>query len=94
MTDEEQIARLRVDIDSIDNKLVELLNERARLALKIGIAKGGKDIVRPDREQAVMNNISAANKGPLADEGLQEIFKKIISICRQIQFNRDHKTNI
>ena len=47
MSDEEKIARLRVKIDAIDIQLVELLNERARLALLVGIAKGGRNIVRP-----------------------------------------------
>lgn len=89
MSDEAKIAKLRVAIDAIDAKLVELMNERARLALNIGIAKGGKNIVRPAREQAVLQNISAANKGPLSDEGIQEIFKKIIAVCRQIQYNRE-----
>jgi chorismate mutase-like protein len=89
MSDEAKIAALRVNIDAIDTKLVDLMNERARLALQIGIAKGGKNIVRPAREQTVMANISAANKGPLSDEGIQEIFKKIIAVCRQIQYNRE-----
>jgi len=89
MSDEAKIAGLRVEIDAIDTKLVDLINERARLALQIGIAKGGKNIVRPARETTVMHNIALANKGPLANEGLQEIFKKIIAVCRQIQYNRE-----
>jgi chorismate mutase / prephenate dehydratase len=89
MSDEAKIAALRVEIDAIDTKLVNLVNERARLALQIGIAKGGKNIVRPAREQTVMQNIAAANKGPLADVGLQEIFSKIIAVCRQIQYNKE-----
>jgi chorismate mutase/prephenate dehydratase len=89
MSDEQKIAQLRVTIDDIDVKLVDMLNERARLALQVGIAKGGKSIVRPAREATVMQNIAQANKGPLANEGLQEIFKKIIAVCRQIQYNKE-----
>ncbi|HEV7454115.1 MAG TPA: chorismate mutase [Candidatus Saccharimonadales bacterium] len=89
MSDEKKIAQLRVEIDGIDTKLVDMLNERARLALAIGIAKNGKNIVRPAREETVMRNVAKANKGPLADEGLYEIFKKIIAVCRQIQYNKE-----
>jgi chorismate mutase len=54
----------------------------------VGIAKGGKQIRRPGREAEVLKNIAAANQGPLADEGLEAIFKTIISVCRTIQYTK------
>jgi len=89
MSDEQKIAQLRVKVDAIDEQLVELMNERARLALQIGIAKGGKNIVRPIREATIMRHVAHANHGPLADEALHEIFKTIIAVCRQIQYNKE-----
>ena len=88
MGEESKLTELREKIDAIDLKMVELLNERARLALQVGIAKGGKNIVRPAREAEVLKNISEANQGPLADEGLQAIFTKIIEVCRTIQYTK------
>lgn len=89
MSDEAKIARLRVHIDTIDKQLVALLNERARLSLQIGIAKGGRNIIRPARETTVYNNISTWNTGPLSDEALFEVYKKIIGVCRLIQYNKE-----
>jgi chorismate mutase/prephenate dehydratase len=88
MGEEEKLPDLREKIDAIDLQIAGLLNERARLALKVGIAKGGKNIVRPEREAEVLENVVASNKGPLADEGMQAIFTKIIEVCRTIQYNK------
>jgi chorismate mutase/prephenate dehydratase len=85
---EEQLADLRKKIDTIDTQLLELLNERARLALQVGIAKGGKNIHRPEREAEVLRQIAKANKGPLANEAVQQLFKDIIEVCRMIQYNK------
>lgn len=88
MTEEDKLNQLRERIDAIDLKMAELLSERARLALKVGIAKGGKNIVRPEREAEVLRNIGKANKGPLSEEGMQAIFRKIIEVCRTIQYTK------
>lgn len=88
MSDDQKIAQLRVSIDAIDVQLVELLNERARVALKIGIAKGGVNIDRPVREEQVLYNVATANKGPLSDEALHQIFRRVITVCRTIQHNK------
>jgi chorismate mutase len=49
------IADWRKQIDAIDRKLVELLNERARVAHEIGRLKKQKElpIYEPDRERVV-----------------------------------------
>ena len=88
MTEEDKLVELRQKIDAVDLKLATLINERARLALEVGIAKGNKNIVRPEREAEVMHNITISNKGPLSDEGMQAIFRKIIEVCRTIQYTK------
>jgi chorismate mutase/prephenate dehydratase len=85
MTDEHKLVALRVHIDDIDKQLVVLLNERARLALQVGIAKGGSQVYRPEREAQVLANVCSTSDGPLSDDGLQTIFKTIITVCRTIQ---------
>jgi chorismate mutase / prephenate dehydratase len=88
VVDEQKLAKVRQQIDTIDNKLVELLNERARLALEAGFAKDGKDIRQPERESAVLYHVKKASKGPLSGEGMETIFNAIIHVCRTIQFNK------
>ena len=50
-------------IDEIDQKLVELLNERSRCALEIGKLKQAANLplYQPDRENEVLANAERAN---------------------------------
>jgi chorismate mutase/prephenate dehydratase len=89
MNDVGNLTDLRKQIDAVDEQLVVLLNERARLALEVGIAKGRQtEVYQPTREAAVLQHVVAVNKGPLSGEGIQAIFRNIIEICRTIQYNK------
>jgi chorismate mutase len=81
------IADWRKQIDELDRKLVELLNQRAEAAHEIGKLKraAGMEIYEPDREQTVFDNVSQANPGPLPDHDLLNIYERIMDIMRQIQ---------
>jgi chorismate mutase len=59
------LDELRNRIDEIDNQLVELLNERARVVVQIGEQKSrtGGQIYAPDREKRVLESIVKSNKG-------------------------------
>jgi chorismate mutase/prephenate dehydratase len=85
MIDEQKLTEFRQQIDDIDAKLVVLLNERARIALQVGIVKGDRAIYRPEREAQVLANVSAKSEGPLSNNGIETIFKAIITVCRTIQ---------
>jgi len=82
-----EITDWRKQIDEIDPKIVELLNQRATAAREIGRIKRNLDmpIREIDRERLVLRNISRANRGPLADTDLHLIFERIIEIMRNIQ---------
>jgi chorismate mutase/prephenate dehydratase len=77
----QQLSRLRQRIDSLDEQLVKLVNERARIALQVGAAK--KDVVKfsPSREAEVIAHVKAVNAGPLADAVLEAIMRDVISGC-------------
>ncbi|MCA1808554.1 MAG: chorismate mutase, partial [Lentisphaerae bacterium] len=72
---------LRRRIDRLDRELVELLNRRARVVLRIGEIKNtdSKDVYVPAREKEVLDNVLALNRGPLTDEALQAIYREIMS---------------
>ena len=80
-----ELAKLRLEIDGLDTRLVALLNERAAVALRIGAAKRGAPIYDPARERAVLQGIAAKNRGPLADNDLLDVYERIIAACRSIQ---------
>jgi chorismate mutase len=81
------IADWRKKIDEIDQKLVELISQRAAAAHEIGKLKrdNGSPIYEPDRESAVIKNVLQANPGPLPDSDLKRIYERIMDVMRQIQ---------
>ena len=90
MTKEEARAKLeeyRVLIDSVDQRLVALLNERTQVVEQIGRVKRSTDlpIYEPRREEQVFANISQSNVGPLGEDALRRIFERIIDEMRKIQ---------
>lgn len=83
----DDLARCREDIDSIDVRLVQLLNQRTQVVEEIGRIKQNLTlgIYEPKREEQVFANIRNHNRGPLPPESLQRIFERIIDEMRTIQ---------
>jgi chorismate mutase/prephenate dehydratase len=80
-----ELGAIRGQIDAIDVRLHELLNERARLAQAVGISKHADghvvDFYRPEREAEVLRMARERNRGPLADEEILRLFREIMSAC-------------
>lgn len=87
------IEEWRNKIDEIDQKLVELLNERSRCAIEIGKLKRMMKarIYDPERERDVIDRVRGVNGGPLDDKGLQHLFERIIDECRRIEGKESEK---
>jgi chorismate mutase-like protein len=83
----QKLKENRKELDLLDQKLLTLLNQRLRIALKIGkIKKGiGKRIYDPEREKEILDRLRRKNKGPLNEEDLKKIFGTILKVCRQSQ---------
>ena len=79
------LSNIRDSIDSIDERIHALLNERARFAQLVGISKSatGKavDFYRPEREADVLRRALKRNAGPLRDEEIARLFREIMSAC-------------
>ena len=76
----------RKKIDDIDKKILNMLNERAKLAIQIGKAKQNSSAVYvPSRETEVINSLAKNNKGPLNKQDIFYIYKEIISVCRGLE---------
>ncbi len=59
------LEELRKKIDQIDERLIELMNERAQVVIEIGKAKSGGPVYAPDREKKVLARLTELNKGNL-----------------------------
>lgn len=81
------ISDWRKKIDELDQRLVELLNDRAAAAKAIGVLKRNTQmpIYEPDREREIFENVRQRNGGPLPDRELVQIFERIIDVMRMIQ---------
>jgi chorismate mutase/prephenate dehydratase len=84
---ETELSKLRLEIDAIDERLVELFNQRARCVLQIGRYKQQKQqaVYEPRREEAVLANVARSNRGPLPDEELAAIYTAILASMRRLQ---------
>ena len=75
------LKKLRHKIDTSDEKIVRLLNERAELTLAIGKIKHkkGLSIYAPNREKEIYQKLKKINKGPLNSKSIQAIYREIMS---------------
>lgn len=81
------ISDWRRQIDEIDRKLVELLNQRSRCALEIGKLKQKEKLplYQPEREREVLENAERINSGPLTDAAVRRLFERIIDEARSAE---------
>ena len=79
---------LRKDLDRIDEVLVRLLNERARVACEVGRLKKeqGVEVYQPEREKQVLAHVrNVAVEGPLGPEAIGRLFERIIDEARRLE---------
>jgi len=81
----EQLKQHRDQIDAIDEQVLKLVNERAKLARQIGSLKDDGVIYRPEREAQVLRRLQANNQGPLSAEAVANIFRSVMSNCRALE---------
>ena len=88
MTDDARasIDALRTRIDGIDDRIVELLNERAALALEIRALKpnAGMALYDPKREEEIFARLAGVNAGPLYADNVREIYAAILHVMKEL----------
>ncbi|AXK48162.1 chorismate mutase [Aliarcobacter trophiarum LMG 25534] len=90
MANEEALIEIRKGLDSIDNKLLDLLDERMKLVHKVGKikAQSGGAIYRPEREKSIidrLDNINQKNGGLLNRSAIEALFLEIFAISRNLE---------
>jgi len=85
------ITGLRKKIDLVDGKILQLLNERAVIARRIGLLKKGNNLSvhHSKREEEILTRMLKANKGPLSGRDIRKIYLLIIEACRELQRGGD-----
>lgn len=83
------LSELREQIDAIDAKILQLINERANCALEVAktkLAQGETgSFYRPDRESLVLRRIQELNQGPLSNDTATRFFRELMSACLALE---------
>ena len=85
---EAELVRLREEIDRVDDRLLEILTDRAKLSVDVGLLKRddvGAPVYRPDREIQILQRIAGNNTGPMRADHVQSIWREILSVSRAMQ---------
>lgn len=85
---EEELSKIREEIDRIDTDLLRLLNRRMGLATEVGRLKAstGLPLFHPQREESIFKRLSHMNPGPLTEESLRSIYREIFAASRLVQY--------
>ncbi|WP_457640141.1 prephenate dehydratase [Persephonella sp.] len=86
----DKLQELRNKIDNIDEQILKLLNERAKLAVEVGhIKKENKmPIYVPSREKKIFERLESLNKKygeVFPTKYIRPVFREIISACRSTE---------
>ena len=88
-----ELEGLRTEIEDVNLKILELLNQRGEIVQKIGRVKETQGVNRfdPVRERRLLNMISENNNGPFETSTLQHIFKTIFKASLELQKEDNRK---
>jgi chorismate mutase len=78
------VARLRGAIDGEDRAILVALNRRIELVHELHRHKRsrGYPLSDPGREAAMLDELGAANDGPLSEEGLRDLLTSVLTLTR------------
>ncbi|UZJ76946.1 bifunctional 3-deoxy-7-phosphoheptulonate synthase/chorismate mutase [Fictibacillus sp. KU28468] len=88
-----ELEELRSEIESVDQKILDLLNDRASIVQEIGKLKEMQGVKRfdPVRERKLLDLIEDRNQGPFETSTLQYIFKQIFKASLELQEDDNRK---
>jgi len=74
-----ELQELRKKIDPINMQILDLLNQRASIALEIGKVQQnlGTTFYDPEREAEMLTELQKANNGPFSNETINKLFNEI-----------------
>lgn len=87
--EQDRLDAVRARIDSLDDEILRLMNERAEAAREVAQAKreAGEpgDFYRPTREIEILERIRRNNPGPLPEADVTRLFRELMSSCLALQ---------
>ncbi len=82
------LSELRERLDAVDDQIIALLSERARMIVQVADFKRRHNlpIYIPEREAAIVKRLCALNPGPLGHEAIDRIYRTIIEEMRKCEY--------
>jgi len=80
-----ELERLREQVTAVDSSIVDAFNRRLELVAQIKRHKDehGIAFLDPDRERAMLDQQSHANRGPLSDDGLRALYAELLALTKR-----------
>jgi chorismate mutase/prephenate dehydratase len=77
----EGLQAYREKIDAVDQRIVELLSERARIVQDVGRLKrkAQMPVRAPGREKEIYQRLAKINPGPLPNDSVERIYRAIFA---------------
>jgi len=81
------IEEFRRQIDAIDSQILDLLNRRAEVVVRVGEekAKGNIAYHSPQREGEIIDRLTRESRGPFPDRGIKAVYREILSACLSLE---------
>lgn len=86
-----ELRGLRDRIDQVDDELLRVLNERARIVEEVRVHKEKADLPPFDmeREEWILSRVAEANPGPIRDSSVRDIFEFVLRRIRDVKIQRE-----
>ena len=80
-----ELERLRALVSETDRAILDAVNRRLELVAQIKRHKDahGIDFLDPEREAALRRALGDANRGPLTEQGLDELVAEILALTKR-----------
>ena len=90
MKAQDKIRKLRKNIDTIDYKIIDLLDWRFSISKEIGEIKASSsiEISDPDREKEIIERLAKKLAGKLDKDDIASIFEPVYKISKKFQKNK------
>jgi len=83
--DDPLLRRLREQVSDNDRALIEAMNRRLELVTMMWDYKRsrGLEVLDPEREEWMLKYLSRANRGPLSQQGLEDLFGAVLALTKR-----------
>jgi chorismate mutase / prephenate dehydratase len=87
---DQALAEARRRIDAVDQRLVAVLNERARIVDEVSRIKKARKlpVSDPRRFQEVIDKAASYSKGPLPPDAVKRIYARLVEVMQSWEATR------